>query len=341
MLLAVDDVNAAAQDGSLPLRLMFEDTGGTPEAARAAVERLLTAGVTAVIGEFHSVAAAGILDVIERAAVPFVCASATLDDITARRLRHVFRIAPPQAYGWRIYADYLAASGTRDVIALLQPNVYWDRGAHVLATGLAARGVRFARIPVVDAAAIPRATEALASIVAQAERPPVALLLVGYPEPLSALVRSFQDRGLWPPFLTFGDPAGRPIFQDWWDVAGPIASTMPFLAYIRPAALPARGHAFADRSARRHGRAPTFVAFEGYDSVLAVARAADAGPEPPDVTEALRSVRIAGTRGEISFATTDEPVVHQQWSWPPVVVARYDGALAPTGPFTILWDVAM
>lgn len=339
MVLAVDDLNAT---GEMPSRvdLLFEDTAGSPTAGISAAERLIAAGVSAIAGEFHSVVADAVIDVVERAAVPFVCASATLSDITSRRLAHVFRIAPPQTYGWEVYARYLLAAGFGQVVALGESNVYWNGGAGVIERALEGSTTRFSRIAIDGPDSAPRAAQILADTVTQSTFPTIALLLVGYPEPLRSVLASVRGHGLAPPTLEFGDPAGRTIFADWWEVAGGGASAMPFLAYVRPGGSSLEGRRFEQRFAARYGRPPTFVACEGYDSVVAVARAIEiAGrDDSASVTEALRTIRFQGTRGEVAFSTSAEPVVHQQWRWPPTVVASYIGARSPETPFTIMWD---
>jgi ABC-type branched-subunit amino acid transport system substrate-binding protein len=340
MVMAVEDLSATARSAHRRVDLSFEDSAGDPGRAVAAVSRLIDSGVVAIAGEFHSMAARAVIDVVDRAGVPYVCSSATLDEITKRRLPHVFRVAPPQAHGWRIFADHLAGSGAAQVVLLIQQNVYWDSGAGVLAAAFASRGVHSARIAIEGPESASRAVAELTDIRRQADGPLVVLLLVGYPEPLGTILRTLRSHRLWPPAVVFGDPAGRAIFADWWDTAGPVAATMPFLAYLRPHALPVEGRSFEARFASRYGRAPTFVAFEAYDSILVLAAAVDAAgaTERDAVTEALRAVRVQGTRGEVAFSTTREPVVHQQWRWPPVVVARSEAG--PGAPFTTVWDPA-
>jgi ABC-type branched-subunit amino acid transport system substrate-binding protein len=104
MTLAVEQINGAGGALGKPLELLFEDTQGRPQAGLAAVEKLVAdAAIHAFAGEFHSVVADAIVEPIQRSGIPFVCASATMDSITARRLSAVFRLAPPQSYGWSVY----------------------------------------------------------------------------------------------------------------------------------------------------------------------------------------------------------------------------------------------
>lgn len=341
MGLAAQQINEAGGVLGRPLRLLFEDTMGTPAAGVAAVKRLLREGVHALAGEFHSVVADALLEPVQRAGLPFVCASATLDAITTRRLPLVFRVAPPQSYGWRVYADFLIAERFRHVVALQEDNVYWNAGAGVIEARLRDAGVRFTRVPVPPA--IPRATALgrhLAGMMASAPAPDIVLPLIAYPEPLRSVVAELRTLGLVPPGVFLGEPAGRTVFPDWWEVAGGDATNVPFLAYARPQELTPQGHRVAEGFEQEHGREPTFVAFEGYDSVLALARAIDAAgcTEPAHVCGALRRVEAGATRGTVAFSTEPEGVVHQQWRWPPVCVVAYRHPHQRFSAAVLLWD---
>lgn len=150
MTLAVKRLNASGGMLGRRLTLLFEDTHGRPEAGAAAIKKLLGEQIHAFAGEFHSVVADAIVELVQRSGLPFVCASATLDAITARRLSCVFRLAPPQSYGWRAYADFLASAGFQHVVALQEDNQYWNGGSRTIAARLHELGVytsRGSRLP--------------------------------------------------------------------------------------------------------------------------------------------------------------------------------------------------
>lgn len=341
MELAARRINEAGGVLGRPLQLLFEDTMGTPAAGVAAVDTLLREGVHALAGEFHSVVADAIVEPVQRAGLPFVCASATLDAITTRRLPCVFRLAPPQSYGWRVYADLLAADGFRHVVALQEENVYWKAGAGVIEARLRDSGVSFTRVPVRSAtASAPALVQQLEGMMSRAPAPDIVLLLIGFPEPLRSVVTELRSHGLVPPTLFLGEPAGRTVFSDWWNVAGREVSNVPFLAYARPQELAPEGHRVSEQFEREHGREPTFVAFEGYDSVLALARAMDAAgrTDPARVCDALCRVGVGATRGTVAFSTEPEGVVHQQWRWPPVGVVAYRYPYQRFSAAILLWD---
>ena len=144
------------------------------------------------------------------------------------------------------------------------------------------------------------------------------LLLVGYPEPAVSLVRAIRaDASL--AHLRIGDPAGRAEFPEWLARLGHDGTDVPFLRYL-PSPLGPPGTRVTERLTRIVGASPSFVALEGYDSVQVVAQALRIGaPDRRGVIEALSHLRVAGTRGTISFSRDCGPV--RQWTWPPVQVA--------------------
>jgi ABC-type branched-subunit amino acid transport system substrate-binding protein len=339
MQVAMEHVNALGTLGA-PLELRFEDTAGSPARGREAVEQLVADGVCAILGEFHSVVADAIVEPIDRAGVPFICASATMDTITARRLPYVFRVAPAQSYGWRAYADFLGKETFGHVVSLTdEQNVYWARGAGTVETRLSELGVRCTRVNL--AGRSPR--RVAEEIVALSEpSPDIVLLLVSHPQPLGSLLRELRIKSSGRSHMRLGDPAGRVIFPDWWDVAGETAAHMPFLAYARPDRLTPEGQELRSRFRARYGREPTFVALEGCDTVLALAGAIHAAgaTRPSEICAALRVTEVRGTRAAFRFSTEEQGLVHQQWRWPPVfVVTRPRRDASPT-EVKLLWDAS-
>ena len=91
---------------------------------------------------------------------------------------------------------------------------------------------------------------------------------------------------------------------------------------------------------REYGREPSFVALEGYDSILVLAAAIkEAGSiDRADVCHALRHIGIPGTRGVIQFATESDGVVHQQWKWAPTLVTAFAHPYQRFSDCDILWE---
>lgn len=339
MEIGVEDVNAGGGIGGRPLELLFENSRGERAAGVEALERLRSAGACALVGEFHSVVADALAERADSVRFPFLCSSATLDALTARRSPSVFRLAPPQSHGWRVYADFLLARGFRHVIEVIREDVYWSSGARVLRRRLEPAGVLVSRVVVVPKDAPPSIAEKVEALAAAAATPAIALLLVGYPEPLGGIVGALAHRGILTDSVSLGDPAGRTIFPDWWDTVGEHGANVPFLSYQCPGRLTRTGRAMASSFRERHGRKPSFVALEGYD---AIAVAADALRRAPDldaetICASLRATETPGTRDLVRFSSEPEGVVHQQWAWPPVCVAAHAIPGRPLSEADVSW----
>jgi ABC-type branched-subunit amino acid transport system substrate-binding protein len=250
----------------------------------------------------------------------------------------IFRLAPPQSYGWSVYADCLASHGFQHVVALQEDNPYWNSGARVIEARLDNLGVRFTRLPLIGGStACIRQVQGMRS---EHPAPDILLMLVAYPEPFVSLAREASEHGLVPPACFLGDPAGRVACQDQWGVVGTGAMSVPFLSYLQSEHSTAEGQRISKEFKGRFGREPTFVAYEGYDSVLVFARAcADAGSVAPGaVCDSLRKISVLGTRGIIRFSTEPDGVVHQQWKWPPVCVVAYARPQQTLAEADLLWD---
>lgn len=338
--LAVRHLTGQGRPLSRSIELSWGDTAGRPELAREVVTRLIDDGVQAFVGEFHSVVADAIVEPIDTAGLPFVCASATFDAITARRLAHVFRLSPPQSIGWTVFADAIIRAGFRTVIIAAEASVYWAAGAEILAARFAAADLAVQRIAAASMA-VDDLADAVETALPKSDGRALLVPLVGYPEPFAGLAAELGRRDLLPGRLVLGDPAGRPVLPDWWHHLGRLGVDVPFLAYARPGELTPLGRALAARFVAETGRQPGFVALEAMDAVLALAAAFEAAgsSEPEPVTASLRAIETPGTRVPLRFSTTDEPAVHQQLRWAPLCVVEYAALDAPPSRARVFKDL--
>ncbi|MFC9392928.1 ABC transporter substrate-binding protein [Streptomyces sp. NPDC057027] len=316
--LAVREVNDAGGIGGRPLELLVRDTAADPERAAAAVEELAGLGVAAVVGEYHSVVARAAAARADAVGVPFLCSSAVLDALTEEPTEWVARLAPAQSRGWRIYADHLLAAGRSRIAVATQPSVYWATGTRILREHLASRGGTVVEL---DTTAL--APEALCDALVD-HGVTALLLLVGSPEPAVPIVRAVRgDRRL--AELLIGAPAGQPEFAGWAEALGEDGAGIPFLRYL-PEHFGPLGERVGKELGERLGEAPSFVAFEGWDTVTVLAAALRAhGTERAAVAGAWPHVEAEGTRGPIRFSRT-RGIGVWQWTWAPVQVVDRDPA---------------
>ncbi|MFE0421199.1 ABC transporter substrate-binding protein [Streptomyces sp. NPDC058953] len=313
--LGVREVDDRGGIAGRPLELLVRDTAADPRRAEAAVDELAGLGVAAVVGEYHSVVARAVAGRAEAVGLPYLCSSAVLDALTDKPADRVARVAPAQSHGWRIYGDYLIGAGHRRIAVAAQPSVYWASGTRVLREHLAPHGGTVVDIDpadVCDALVRHRAT--------------ALLLLTGHPEPAVSIVRAVRrDPRL--AGILIGAPAGQPELPEWAALLGPDGAAVPFLRYL-PETLGPLGTRVEKALRERLGAAPSFVAFEGYDTVAVLAealRAHGAREDRARIAAAWPHISVEGTRGPIRFSRTPGTGVWQ-WAWPPVQVADRDPA---------------
>ena len=300
--LAVREVNDAGGIDARPLELVVRDTAADPQKAAAAVDELARLGVAALAGEYHSVVARAAAARADALGVPFLCSSAVLDALTDQPTDWVARLAPPQSRGWRIYADFLLRAGHSRIAVAADSSVYWASGTRILRDHLAPRGGTVIELEAHDELVETGAT--------------ALLLLVGHPEPAATIVSSVRrDPRL--AEIMIGAPAGQPEFAEWATLLGDDGAAIPFLRYL-PERLSPLGARVDAALRERLGDAPSFVAFEGYDTVAVLA-------ELLRTAESWPRVSVAGTRGQIEFSRTPGVDVWQ-WAGPPVQVVDRDPA---------------
>ncbi|MFI8514076.1 ABC transporter substrate-binding protein [Streptomyces sp. NPDC085460] len=320
--LAVEEANAAGGIDGRPLDLVVRDTAADPRRAASAVEELAGLGVAALAGEYHSVAARAAAERADALGVPFLCSSAVLDALTGQPTDRVARLAPAQSHGWRVYADFLLAAGHTRVAVAAEPSLYWAAGTGVLRDRLASRG---GTVTALDAHALP--PEALCDALAAADGATALLLLTGFPDPAVPIVRAARrDPRL--AGLLIGAPAGQPEFAAWAALLGEEGAAIPFLRYLPERQSPLGARVEAALRARL-AAAPSFVAFEGYDTIAVLAETLRAhGTDREAIAGSWPRLTVEGSRGTIRFTRPAGAPV-RQWAWPPVQVADRDPA-APT-----------
>jgi len=324
--LAVRHVNDVGGIAGRPLELVVKDTAADPHKAVAAVDELAGLGVAALAGEYHSVVARAAAARADSLGLPFLCSSAVLDALTEQPTQWVARLAPAQSRGWQVYADFLLGAGYRRIAAAAESSVYWASGVRILRDYLAARGGTVIELDMRGLAPAAVCDE-LASTGATA-----LLLLVGCPEPAVSIVRSVRlDQRL--AGIMIGAPAGQPEFAEWARLLGDDSAAIPFLRYL-PERLSPRGARVGTALRERLAEAPSFVAFEGYDTITVLADVLRAhGADRARTAESWPRVAVEGTRGRIQFSRAPGISVWQ-WAWAPIQVVDRDPA--EPGRFRVL-----
>jgi ABC-type branched-subunit amino acid transport system substrate-binding protein len=318
MQLAVREINDTGGIAGKPLELVVRDTAADPQRAAAAVDELAHLGVAALAGEYHSIVARTAAARADALGLPFLCSSAVLDALTEQPTNWVARLAPAQSRGWQIYADFLHDAGHRRIAVVTDPSVYWASGIRILRDYLTPRGgtlVEFDRRALDPLAVCEKIVD---------ERVTALLLLVGYPEPAVSIVKSVRkDQRL--AGILIGAPAGQPELAEWARLPGEIGTAIPFLRYL-PDRLTSLGTRVETALREALTEAPSFVAFEGYDTIAVLTEMLRTyGTDRACVAESWRRVVVEGTRGTIQFSRIPGISVWQ-WAWAPIQVVDRDPA---------------
>ena len=328
--LAVREVNDAGGVGGRPLELVVRDTAADPQRAVAAVDELARLGVAALAGEYHSVVARAAAGRADALGMPYLCSSSVLDALTEQPTEWVARLSPPQSRGWQVYADFLLGAGHRRIAVAVQPSVYWAAGTRILRDHLAAHDGTLVELGVGVGVGVSALSPAAVCDALLDHRATALLLLVGHPEPAVPIVKAVRrDQRLGE--ILIGAPAGQPEFAEWAVLLGDDGAGVPFLRYL-PETLTPLGTRVEKVLREQLGDAPSFVAFEGYDTVAVLADVLRShGTDRTDdrtrtrIAEAWPGVAVDGTRGQIRFSRTPGISVWQ-WAWPPIQVVDRDPA---------------
>jgi len=314
--LGAGDVNDAGGIGGRPLELVIRDTAADPQRATAAVEELARLGVAALAGEYHSVVARAAAARADALGLPFLCSSAVLDALTEEPTDWVARLAPAQSHGWQIYADFLLGAGHSRIAVAAEPSVYWASGTRILRDHLSARG---GTVTELDLRAL---TPAAVCDELAGNRATAVLLLAGFPEPAVPIVKSVRrDQRL--AEIMIGAPAGQPEFAEWATLLGDDSAAIPFLRYL-PERLSPLGARVESALREQLATAPSFVAFEGYDTVAILADVLRSHcVDRARIAASWPRVAVEGTRGLIQFSSMPDVSVWQ-WAWAPIQVVDRD-----------------
>lgn len=310
--LGVREINEGGGIAGRLIKLLVRDSAADPRKAEEAVAELAELGVVAIAGEYHSVVARAVATKADALGLPFLCSSSVIDNLVSQPTKWVARLSPPQSRGWQIYAEYLMKSGHSRIAVAITPSVYWESGATILKQCFAPIGGAVIELD----ANIHNPTDLCDQIFNQGVT--ALLLLVGSPEPAVSIVKAVRrDQRI--AQLLIGAPAGQPESAEWISLLGDDSTEVPFLRYM-PEKLSPLGERVDVALHKDLGESPSFVAFEGYDTILVLADIFRArGTSSLEVAEAWSNVAVDGTRGRISFSRNPSSAVWQ-WDQAPVQI---------------------
>lgn len=315
LTLATEETNNAGGIDGAPIELIIKDTAADAQKAIAAVDELLGLGVVCLTGEYHSVVARAVAIKSDDIQLPYICSSAVLDELTEQPTDWVARLAPAQSHCWRIYADFLLEKGHTDIAIAIDPtSIYWQSGSRILRERLTLHGGSAIELNVRTLTPAALCDE----LVQRGNQATALILLLGLPEPTISIVKAVRsDQQL--ATIMLGAPAGQPEFAELHRLLGVHSAAIPFLRYM-PEKLSPLGSLVEVGLRERLTEEPSFVAFEGYDTILVLANILRSfGTHQASIASSWPHISVQGTRGHIQFSRIPG-ISAWQWAWPPVQV---------------------
>ena len=312
---AVKMINDAGGVLGRPIELVYEDTQGIPEKARAAVEKLITSDhVVALTGEHQSSNVLAEIEVAHRYHIPYVNVNGWADAIRAKGYVEVFN---PNNYNTRVAvagAAALKALGARRVVAFCENTDYGIGLAKGFGEQIkaAAPDIDY-KYETLDRAA----KDFLPALLPLKADPPDAVVEIMLPAAAYIALNQLYEQGIAPtPKTWLYDASGLADYPDFWQNVGDAAKDMVVFGLYHPKmAIPDLGKQIAAGYTAKTKSDPGRLIFQAADSVLLLVEAIrQAGSTDADaMIKTLEGIKWTGTRGTVTFSTEKSGYKYHQW----------------------------
>jgi branched-chain amino acid transport system substrate-binding protein len=329
--IAAKMINDAGGVLGRPIELVFEDTQGIPEKARAAVEKLITRDkVVAVTGEHQSSAALAGIEVAHRYKVPYINTNAWSDVIREKGYAEVFN---PGNFNSRVAiaaAETIKALGAKRVLAFPENTDYGVGLAKLIGEQIKekAPGVEY-RYETLDRAA----KDFLPALLPLKANPPDVIVEIMLPPAAYILFNQLHEQGIAPTGKTLiYDASGIADYPDFWQNVSDAAKQMLVFGLYHPKMqLPDLGKKVAAAYTAKTKNDPNRLLFQAADSVFLIAEAIKTakGTEAGAMIKALEGIKWTGARGEIAFSTEKSGYKYHQWLDVPYVTFQITAVKQP------------
>jgi branched-chain amino acid transport system substrate-binding protein len=322
------------------IELVFEDTQGIPEKARAAVEKLITRDkVVAVVGEHQSSAALAGMEVAHRYKIPYINTNAWSDAVREKGYAEVFN---PGNYNSRVaiaMADTVKALGAKRVLAFCENTDYGVGLAKLLGEQIKERaaGIDY-KYETLDRAG----KDFLPALLPLRANPPDVIVEIMLPPAAYILINQLYEQGIAPSAKTWlYDASGIADYPDFWqNVTDAAKGMLVFGLYHPKMPLPDLGKKVAEAYTAKTKHEPNRLLFQAADSLFIVAEAIKAAgsTEPEAMIKAMEGLKWTGARGTLSFSTEKSGFKYHQWLDVPYVTFQITAVKQPIADTKLVQD---
>lgn len=322
------------------VELVFEDTQGIPEKARAAVEKLITRDqVVAIMGEHQSSGTLAGIEVAHRYHIPYINTNGWSDVIREKGYVEVFN---PANYNSRVaiaVADAMKALGAKRVVSFCENTDYGVGLAKLIGAQIAERapGIEY-KSETLDRAG----KDFLPALLPLKANPPDVVIEIMLPPAAYILLNQLNEQGIAPTAKTWiYDASGIADYPDFWQNVGDSAKNLLVFGLYHPKmAIPDLGKKVAADYKEKTKNEPNRLLFQSADSLFVITEAIKAAKstEPDAMIKALESMKWTGTRGEVSFSGEKSGYKYHQWLDIPYVTFEITAIKQPVIDMKLVQD---
>jgi branched-chain amino acid transport system substrate-binding protein len=298
--LAVDEINAAGGlklgDKTFTFELVAEDDKADPKEGTLAAQKLVDAGVVAVVGHLNSGTTIPASKIYSDASIAQISPSATNPKYTEQGFKTTFRVVANDNQQGAVLANYAAGEMKAKTIAIIDDRTAYGQGlADVVERVAKEKGVKVvAREFTTD-----KATDFNAILTKVRAAKPDVLMYGGMDATAGPMAKQMKQLGIKAPMLA-GDGVCSPEFIKLaGDAAGVLTCSMAGEAVEKLA----KGEEFKTKYRAKFNQDVQIYSPYSYDAVYVIADAIKraGGPDKPKIAEEVAKTNMTGVTGQIAF----------------------------------------
>ncbi len=298
--LAVDEINAAGGlkvgDKTFNLELVAEDDKADPKEGTLAAQKLVDAGVVAVVGHLNSGTTIPASKIYSDASIAQISPSATNPKYTEQGFKTTFRVVANDNQQGSVLANYAITEMKAKTIAIIDDRTAYGQGlADVVERVAKEKGAKVvAREFTTD-----KATDFNAILTKVRAAKPDVLMYGGMDATAGPMAKQMKQLGIKAPMLA-GDGVCSPEFIKLaGDAAGVLTCSMAGEAVEKLA----KGEEFKTKYKAKFNQDVQIYSPYSYDAVYVIAEAIKraGGPDKPKVADEVAKTGYTGVTGQIAF----------------------------------------
>ncbi|WP_051331231.1 branched-chain amino acid ABC transporter substrate-binding protein [Aneurinibacillus terranovensis] len=294
--LAADEINSAGGINGKKIKLIAEDDASDPQTATAAANKLVSEGVTAVVGGYSSGATIPATGVYHQNGIPMVVTAANSQKISDQKFPEIFMINGTTVHQAEVATDYMLNKNHGKKIAIIHDNSGYakDLAERTKAAVEAAGG----QVVVFDAVN-PDESDFSALISKLKQAKPDATYWTAYYKAGGAFIKQFKQQGV-SGIIGVGDGSNDKTLID---IAGKSAAEGTFVTTSPTAEFLPEAKKFVEEYKAKYKQDPGPYSALEYDGIKVLADSIKraGSTDKAAIVKALQSTDLKTLSSQVSF----------------------------------------